>query len=170
MNTNWPRWIAISIAKHFADQSELTLISVENDITQALNAGKLPLFIEGQYRKQRDMKRLCELRWDGPEFIETAKNQWLGRVTINAHIQVAVEAGDLWTQQRAQGIAGVAFTDIEIFKYGDGVDDDESSLGCLRLIQDPNRGQAIRIMNFGTTDADIQQSAIEADFEIDLTT
>jgi hypothetical protein len=172
VNSDWPRWFAASIAKHFVDQTDLVLISNENDIDRALIDDKLPIFIEGHYRRTRDYKRLCELRYDGPYLTETAKDQWIGNVAINVLLQVALPSDDLWTLQRMQGIIGAAFTTILIYKLGTGAADDGTILACMDIVQDAMSGQDLKIMNLGNVSetTDIQQSAIEAQYKVHLTT
>jgi hypothetical protein len=170
MNKHWPRWIVSSVAQHFAARDDIVLISNENDITRTLADGNLPLFVEGQNRRSREIERLLELRIDGPSFVQQTKDKWQGIVIVNALIQIGQPTSDLWTLQRAQGIVATAFTDILIYKYGPDTVDTGDLLGCLKLIQNDLKGDLIEINNFGpmTNDAELQQSAIEGKYKIDL--
>lgn len=153
MTQHWPRWIFASISKHFDDRKQ-----------------GLPLFIEGQNRNTRDTKDFFELRVDGPRLTELTKGSWHIYIEVNILVQSAMDDLDYHRIHRNVGIAVEAMTNLLIFKYGSKVEDDQSFLGCLKLIQDTRSRERIQVFNFGQIDVDtrLMQSAVEGHYEMNL--
>ena len=153
MNEHWPRWIFASISKHFD-----------------ANRGSLKLHIEGQYRDTRSEQDFIELRLNGPEFTELSKNYWRIRVRVNVLVQSVKNETNFHRIHTNVGIVVKAFDTINIKKYGDGVDDDDSLLGCLKLVQEPG-DEPVAVHHFGQVDPSTQlvQAAVEGLYEMHLT-
>jgi hypothetical protein len=155
MNSNWPRWLFASITKYFND-----------------NRNNIAMFIEGQDRETERLDSYFELRIDGPFILQQSKDYWQLDVEINVLICVTKSRTDFHKQFRLQGALAKLFTDIPIYKLGDGPDDDQTILGCLKLSPSQNFRDAVRVSNFGQIQPELPllQSTIEAHFEITLDT
>lgn len=151
IDPNWARWILAGVSDHF-------------------DAVSLPLFVEGQERNTKDQKSTMELRLDGPWYNEVSKNYWKIRVEINILIQTAMRVADFHLHHTNMGLVGAAFTDISIFRCGDGPADDDSFLGCLKLIQDERKRERVVTSNFGQieTHVKIQQATVEGHYDMTL--
>ena len=153
-NPHWPRWIFASISKHFSDRK-----------------GSYTLYIEGQPRTAPQPADLLELRVDGPYLTEYSKGEWYGYVEVSILQQTILTDTNYHNLATMQGLVASAFTDIQCYKYGTGVADDQSFFGCLKLIQDPTKRERIQINNFGIIDPATQmmQGTVEGHFRIELT-
>jgi hypothetical protein len=148
IDPNWSRWIFASIAKHFDDAKQ-----------------NIPLYIDGQDRTQTPPVEGAELRVNGPFINNPSKGYYLLMIDVNILLNVTFSSTDSYKLWRTLGIFLTAFDIyIPVRKYGD----DDSLLGCLRLI--PNRGDEIIISHFGQVSPDIRlyQSAIDAMYELEL--
>lgn len=154
-NANWERWIFASAGKHF-DARKSTLA----------------LFIEGQHRDGFDDKKdFAELRVDGPYFVQQSKGYWRCFTEINILVQSTM--GDVnWHKIHTDtGIITAAFTEISVYKYGDGAQDDDSLLGCMTLVDDAIRGrERIQVSHFGqvATATKLMQATVEGHYEMFL--
>lgn len=153
-NPNWERWIFASISKHFDDRRQ----GVE-------------LFIEGQKQKVPSPPDLFELRVDGPDFTQVSALDWEIHIEVGVLVNATNDQKDYHRIHKLCGIITEAFTDIPVYRYGDGVDDDDSFLGCLLLQQDLGSRKSIQVTPFGKTDVavPIMQSSVEAKFAMTLT-
>jgi len=152
-NKNWPRWIFASVSKHFD-----------------ANKDTLPLFIEGQYRNTRSEKDFLELRVDGPYFTEFSKGYWRAFIEINVLVQSAMDDSNFHRIHEDVGIAAAAFSTIHVYKYGNGVDDDGTLLGCLKLVADHRGKERIQINHFGQIGPSegLMQACVEGHYEMFL--
>ncbi len=153
-NTNWPRWIYASTSKYF----------------QAIaDAYPMHMFLEGVERDTKNESKWLEFRVDGPQTREISKGYFRLDVEINILWSIHLSSTDFHDQQRIPGMLVEAMTDICIYKYGDGDDDDDSLLGVLILSQDPN--SPIRNNNFGQVRPDTQlvQGSVEGTYRMHLT-
>lgn len=158
MNPNWQRWITASLNKNFND--------VLSDADQPL-----PLYIEGTDRRTNELQTYAELRVDGPYYVELSKGYWQIDVDIDVLIDHKVNNEDLYAMQRAIGTVLAAFTtDIPVFMYGDGTDDDPmTQLGCFKLLPDE---EPIRVTNFGQPKLENReyQATVNAKYRMNLST
>ena len=154
-NKSWARWIKASVSKHFDDRRD-----------------GIPLFIENQHRDTDEEQELFELRMDGPRLLEVSKNCWKLRIEVNILIQTIMNDEDYHRIDDMVGIAQSAFIDIPVFRYGNRPDDDNSFLGCLRLLQNPSNIDYLEANRFGQIDirTKLLQSTVEGHFEMDLQT
>ncbi len=150
-NENWPRWIFASVCKHF------------NTLR-----GDLPLFIEGQLRETEGVKDFIELRVDGPDLTEVSKGYWRAYNEINVLVQSAQDESDFHRIHRNVGLVAQMFTNIQVFRYGNGVDDTSTLLGCMKLINDFKSHEKIQIAHFGKVDAatPLLQATVEGHYEM----
>ncbi len=152
-NANWPRWIYASTSKHF----------------QAIaDAYPIHMYLESAERDTKNESTWLEFRMDGPQTREISKGYFRLDVEINILWSVHLNPADFHEQQRILGMLVEAMTDICIYKYGDGVDDDDSLLDTLMLRQDPNN--PIRGNNFGQVRPDTQlvQGSVEGTYRMYL--
>lgn len=159
MNPNWQRWVVASFNKHFND---------------AITGNNPPLFmyVEGTDRRTNEQQTYTELRVDGPYYTELSKGYWQLDVEVDILIMHKVGNVDLYAPQRAIGIVLAAFTtDIPVFMYGDGTDDDSlTQLGCFVLL--PDEPEPIRVTNFGQPRLENReyQSTVNAKYRMFLST
>ena len=153
INPNWDRWIFASVSNHF------------NTLAIAV---PLPLFIEGQHRDTREIKDFFELRLDGPRMTEVSANNWQIRIEINCLVQSAMDETNYHRIRQNTGVVAAMFTGIGIFKYGDGLDDDQSQIGCMILLQDKRGRDFLEISHFGQIEpaTKLLQSTVEGHYEM----
>jgi hypothetical protein len=155
-NKSWARWIKASVSKHFDDRKE-----------------DVHLFIENQHRDTDEVKEFIELRVDGPRCLEVSKDCWKIRVEINLLIQVVMNDKDYHRIDDIVGIVQAAFTNsIPVYRYGNRTGDDDTFLGCLRILMDPSTRDFLEANRFGQIDirTKLLQSTVEGHYEMDLQT
>ena len=156
MNENWPRWIFASVSQHFDG-----------------NLGDTEVFYEGKKRSAENFQTdLFEFRMDGPYYLQLSKTLWEAKIEINILAQAAIDDHDFHKVHRMVGVAATAFhPGINVFKYGDGAEDDDSLLGCLQLIQNRDNREFLSINHFGQINPDQQlmQATVEGHYVIQLT-
>lgn len=153
INPNWQRWITASVNKHFN--------TAKGDYT---------LYIEGDERVTSDEGVFAELRSDGPFFKRPCKGLVYMDVEINVLIQAVMDPTDLYVGPKIAGYFAAIFTNIiRVYKYGNGNDDDDTLLGCLRQRDDRNHN-SLDIGNFGIIrqDTRITQMTIEGHYRLEL--
>ncbi len=157
-NPNWARWIFASIAKNLntvADDNGIEAIveGVDDEtdgFTQATDhveiriSGPFTKEMSGEYRIQMDVNVILTSRFDAKQ-----KNRHL--LLTNAGLFHAAMDGA-----------------ILIYKYGDGVEDDDSYLGCL--VPRSGKNDTIRVIHFGKVDPTdkVKQSVVDARYEMFL--
>lgn len=151
---NWPRWTFASASKHFST---------------AAAAYPIALFIEGTDRQTNTEVKWLEFRMDGPRLTEVSRNYYRLDVEINMFWSANMDQVDFHEPYRLIGLLQTAMTDICVYRYGDGPDDDDSFLGTLQLVQD--RSNPIRMANFGQIlpDTKIVQGTVEGTYKMYLT-
>jgi hypothetical protein len=150
MNSNWPRWIYASITDHFAQGQSL------------------PVFVEGQPRETWEDGELIEVRINGPHFIQGSASEWKAEVELNVLVQCPFNVSDLHRIHRLVGSIASLFGQIQIFKFGSGVLDDQSLLGCLVIKPNPITGRLITTNHYGQAENEksLLQAEVEASFEV----
>lgn len=160
LDSNLARWIFQSIASHFK--------SVADGIS-------LLYFVEGIDERSEDTMQVdhVELRVNGPDSKETAKDYYDLKVVINFLFtknmdKAGANAFDLiqWTGVFANEMQ----KPIPIYKKGSGAQDDGTLVGCLRV--DKGKNETVRIYHFGQLDKDtrVRQSEVDAVFDMDYKT
>jgi len=153
-NANWPRWIFASICKHFDD-----------------SRGDLTLFIEGQYRNPgAPDKDFLELRVDGPYITELNKNYYKLYLEVNVLVQSQMDDTNYHRIHTDVGNVTSIYTNINLYKYGTGIDDTQEHFGCLNLLQDTQTRDRIQVNHFGQIDPKtrLMQATIEGHYEVHL--
>ena len=154
---NLPRWLFSSIAYHFEG------IAAANNI---------PYFVEGIDERDDDNMQLShvELRVTGPQTKEIAKGYYHVQIVINFMFTSLMDmAGSAYELVQWCGILQDAMLEpIPIYKYGDGADDTQELIGCLRVKD--GKYDAVKLYHFGQmsrTDR-IRQSEIDGIYEMDI--
>jgi hypothetical protein len=138
-NPNWTRWIWASVGKHF-----LVNVATPNSI---------PFLVEGIDERDTTFMESpdrAELRINGPDTRELSAGYWRLWVEINVLVTTYMDGQqkNAYTLESNLGLFHeAADTVIPVFRYGDGVDDDGTLLGCLS----PRTGKndSLRIVHFG---------------------
>ena len=156
-NKHWDRWILASVSEHFDAE-----VVVKESIK---------MFVEGQFRDTNVDKEFFELRIDGPFTRETQKNQWRLVVEINCLVTTTMTDKDFHRPRKHVGSVSTGFHHcIKVFKFGDGLDDDQTLLGVLHL-RGPTDDRVLTT-HFGQIDpqSEIHQTTIEGHYEMELST
>lgn len=153
MDANWPRWIFASCSYHFEQ-----------------NVGGITMFTEGTHRDTELLPEFIEFRMDGPYFTQLNKNYWHCYFEINILLQATMLDTDFHAIHRLAGTVAAAFTEIQIFKYGEGLDDDDSLIACANLKQDVRKRERIQINHFGQVEPETKliQATVEGHYEMHL--
>ena len=113
---------------------------------------------------------------DGPHIQEISKGYFRVYIEISILIQSQIEdglnnAGDFHRLYRDIGYAQLACSPcVHVYKYGDGTDDDNTQLDCLKLIYGGGFRNKLEANNFGQTGPSerLQQAAVEGHYEMYL--
>ena len=122
-------------------------------------------------RQTKDLEEFAEIRIDGPKINQLSKDYWRLYIEINILIQTVMDDDDLHRLYRNIGDVNMAFQNcISVYKYGTGDDDDDSQLGCFKLVTDRFDRENIVTSNFGQIDKSVrlQQATVEAHYEMFL--
>lgn len=152
MDANMPRWIFASISKHFFDRRN-----------------GVDFYIEGQHRDAKINKELIELRIDGPYVTEMSKDVYKYYTEVSVLIQTLKNDKDYHRIHTLTGMIAAAMTDINVYKFGKGLQDDATQfVGCLQLVQDVPSRERVQINNFGQieTSTPLMQASVEAHYKL----
>lgn len=151
-NKNWDRWLRASTRKHFDNLKQT-----------------VPLYIEGTDRDTTDLQDFAEFRMDGPRIKELSKDYFRLEVTINILVTSIMDDTDIDKIDKTIGVMVAAFTPtINVLKYGDGPDDDDSFLDCLLL--SIGRNDILRVNHFGQVERTnrVLQATVEGKYTMTL--
>lgn len=149
VNYNWGRWIYASICKYFNT-----------------NKGDYTMFIEGQEKDTSALTEWFELRVDGPYYSQVNQGYWDCYIEINT-IFTLTNRADTYEARRIADYLASLFNTINCYRYGSGIYDDNSFLGCL-LPVDGYR-ERLQISQFGVMpNAEVQQGSIERHYKMEL--
>jgi len=153
INQDWLRWTVASLAKHF-------------DAAR----GIYPLYIEGDERNTNELRIFGELRFDGPFIKNPSKGLYYLDIEVNILIQAHMDPDDLYAGLKAAGVFASAFDNsIKAYKYGTGANDDDTLLGCYRLMSG-RTNDTVDIGQFGIIrqDTRLTQYTIEGHYRMEL--
>lgn len=140
-DANWPRWVQASVAKHF------------KDVANTNSYSSLVEEIEERTTAFQEAPQRVEIRMNGPFIKEVSKDYWKFEVDANILI-FSHKDGTLDNAYTGTTIAGkmaqAAASQIPVYKYGGGVDDDDSLIGCLNLRR--GNDESIKVHHFGEID------------------
>lgn len=154
-NKNWQRWVIASIAKHFETKF----------------GGEIHLYMENEDRQTEGQEHYCELRVDGPSCDQLSPTTYRLDLTIDALVVSIKSSRNGYTHEDKIGLVSSAFTTgIPVFRYGIGVDDDQTELGCLQLLPDVGKDKIV-VTRFGQTVPylRLQEATIEAEYRMLVT-
>lgn len=158
IDKNIARWIFSSIAVYF------------DAIASPLN---IPLLVEGVDERETDIMESdhAELRINGPFIKELSRDYWRIYVDINILLtdHMAMTQEDAYEIiQRCGAFQQAMFVPIPVKKYGTGVDDDGTQIGCLTLRKTKNDN--VKIIHFGQISRvdRIRQSVIDGRYKMYL--
>jgi hypothetical protein len=158
-NPNWARWIFASIAKH------LDAVAVANSI---------PVVVEGvddETDAFTEATDRVEIRISGP-FTTQMSSEYRIRMDVNVILTSRFD-GQAKNRHAILTNAGLFHEAMDqailIYKFGNGVDDDGSYLGCL--VPRSGKNDTVRVLHFGKVDPTdkVKQSAVDARYEMFLT-
>lgn len=151
-NPNWDRWIFASLADYFTKNVPVQW------------------YVEGEHRTKVVNKDYLELRIDGPYYTEESYNYWYLYLEVSVLVQAVQDDKDSQKIRRLCGQVASAFTSVPVYKYGKGILDDSTLLGCLTLIQDTGKRERIQTNHFGllAPDLKLMQSTVEGHYSINL--
>lgn len=153
-NPDWDRWIFATMSGDFAQQFDTDY----------------QVFVEGTHRGLPDDTELVEFRLDGPHQKQPSKGYFILECEINILCRSYMDDDDFHKMRRLVGkVKSWLGQDHCIYRYGDGLNDDDSLLGTLQL---KNRGprNTVRVNHFGQVDHQyrIEEATVAASFEIHL--
>jgi len=153
---NWPRWLFASIADRFK--------------TTATD-NKIPLLIEGiEDRTSEKIRQVdhAELRINGPTTREVSKGYFELDLNVNIILQSYMTEENAYTIIQNAGVFFAAMGPIEVYKHGNGPDDDGSFLGCLSLREDLSEPRFISHFGQLKEDVRLRESMVGGKFQICL--
>ena len=141
MNENWPRWIIASVNDHFDSVADL---------------------VTGEVAGELNDNETVEVRVNGPYIDELSKDDFKITATVNVVIQSVMSDLEYHNIHRKVGKVLVLFTAITVKKFGDGVDDDQTELGCFR------KPRSIQVNYFGEIEPQLrlEQASVSAEYEM----
>lgn len=152
-NADWDRWIWATLGFDF-----------KTDFPN------YETFIEGTHRGLPSNTELLELRMDGPQRRKPSRGYYILYVEINILVRSFMDDADFHKMRKLTGeVATWLENDFCIYRYGDGVQDDDTLLGTLQL---KNRGpkENVRVLHFGQIGPkyQVEEATVQAAFEIHL--
>ena len=152
--TSLPKWIQLSVCKHFTD-----IITT------------LHVFVEGQERRTNQKSDWCELRVDGPWLRQYTRTDLGVYTEVNSLISTFIDDTNVAKEATNIGLVLAAFTDLTIYKYGSEVADDGSVVGCMQLLPTDDIRERLEIARFGQIEPEynLLQSTIEGHYKMILT-
>lgn len=160
-NEHWPRWVQSSVGKHFKDVAILG------------NYPSLVEEIEERTSAFQESPQRIEIRVNGPFCKELSKDYWRFEVDPYLFIYSHMD-GTLTNAYEGTIMAGLlaqaAAQPIPVYKFGNGVDDDQSQIGCLTLRR--GNDESVKVFHFGEVDKvnRIVQLAVDVRLEMCLRT
>ena len=151
-NKHWARWILASATKHFQ--------------TMASTNG-IAFHIRGLLRKTASEDEFVEFYMEGPFIVQLSANYF--RLTVGINVLYSVDiTTDYHADMELVGKILESFTQICVYKYGDGVDDDDTYLGRLAPVQGIT--DKINVNTFGVKESNVKvkMGSVEAEYEIYL--
>ena len=145
MDSNLPRWIFSSMAKHFSTVADGLLLNYHVTGVDEPEPGDF----------QADS---AVFRMDGPVAYQSAGGQEWYKVEIMILLTDIVQltndnAYDIY--RWAGAFQSTMLNDaLQVFKYGNGAEDDQSLIGCLA--PDPDLKNNVRVFSYGQVDKDLR--------------
>lgn len=158
VNPNWARWIFASLAKY------LKQVAIDNSILAIVEG------VDDRTDEVMQADEHVEIAITGPFSREASRNYYLLRVGIRVLIHSRM--GQLKNRYAPQQTAGLYHEAMDaviaVYRYGNGLEDDQSHLGCLSPLH--GRNDAVKVYHFGqATPTDrLRQSMVDCWYEMEL--
>lgn len=158
---NWPRWVQASVADHFKAAA-------------AALSPPIPTLVEGIDERTTtfiEANERIEIRVNGPSIVEQSHRYWHLEVDVNILIfsYMGGALPNVYSGTQITGnMAKVANDPIPIYKYGTGVSDDQSLIGCLTLRR--GKEESVKVFHFGEIDREhrLREFAVDVNLEMDI--
>lgn len=156
INKNWTRWIQASLTQYFS-----SFFTGANQVT---------FLVEPWNREAANTdKDYIEQRWNGPFIREYSRALFCVEVDVNFVINSQTNRDDTYTHKQVVGIVQSAMvSQIPVFKYGTGIDDDQTLLECLLLKVSHKSGVFTNYFGRQQDGVEVEQSTVEAAYEMIL--
>lgn len=145
MDSNLPRWIYSSMAKHFS--------TVASGLSLNYHVTGVDEPLPSDFQNDSSIFRM-----DGPVAYQSAGREEWYKVEIMILLTDIVQlTGDnAYDIYRWAGAfqASMLNDALQVFKYGSGVGDDQSLIGCLT--PDPDLKNNVRVFSYGQLDKDLR--------------
>jgi len=155
IHPDWIRWSVASFADHFNSAK-----------------GDYELYLEGDDRDTDDLDIFAEFRVDGPFIKNPSRNYYTLALEVNILIQAHMGLSNIYAGLIAVGVFAAAFTNtVKAYRYGTGVNDDDTLLGCYKHMNSRNN-DSIDVGQFGIIrpDTRIRQYTLEGHYLMELYT
>jgi hypothetical protein len=156
---NWPRWVQASVADHFK------LVAI---------AQGYPALVEGIDERDTEFiesPNRIEIRVNGPFIREASAGYYHFEVDANilifSHMGGQIPNAYFGTEMTGY-MAQAASQPISIYKYGTGVGDDQSLIGCLTLRR--GKDESVKVFHFGEVNKEdrLRQFGVDVSLEMDI--
>ena len=123
INLRWARWITASVNEYL------------NDSLKASLGDNVVFNLEGEVAPdQRKHQVWIEGRMDGPFYRPISAGRWYLWVEINLLVSASINEESVYVyRDYAAACAKALSGSIDLYKFGDDIEDDGSQIGCLLL-------------------------------------
>jgi len=151
MDQDMVRWIIASCRAFFFNRRQGYTLFFEN-----IGAKNL------KDTSGKEVPYYAEFRVDGPGVRQLTKREYVWEIEINVLLHGAVDVRYSDEIEKMLGVFAAAFEDaIPVYRYGDGVRDDQSQIGCLRLFSE--KGEEVQVSRFGQANPDTKLTQASVD-------
>jgi len=155
MNKRLTRWLYASVIKHFKSYIDLESVTFHLGGTE--------------YDVNSTDRDTIALHLNGPKINEICNNVFKVSIEVHCLIQCIMRETNMYRHIDLIGAMNTAcFNGITVYKYGPEAEDDDSFVGCLRLVQDARGSERVETTNFGQVDMSVKllQATVEAQYEM----
>jgi len=145
--TDFPRWIAASIADHFE--------------TEAI----CKTYIETDCKDIEKYNQYLEARIDGPYKNTPSKGYHILTCPVNILVSTNKVTTDVYALHRLLGKVFNAFTTIPIYRYGTSSGDDDSKIGCMDLMTE----EQLILSYLGKVENEMYQGFVQGKYKMEIT-
>jgi hypothetical protein len=156
MNPDMVRWIMASCRSFFYERRN-----------------GIPLFFENTGPKTlldaagNPTKTYGEFRLEGPYFRQVNAVEQQYDIVINILVHTGINVTDSDEIERALGsFASIYQSVIPVYRYGNGIGDDQTFVGCLQLLV--TKGDEVKVSRFGQANPDtrLAQASIDGNYRM----
>lgn len=152
-SSSWPLWIYASIVLHF----------------QQTSPPDCNMFIDGmRFDDSMWPKRAFFLKMDGPFFERAGGSRWDATVHISVDSKTPKSDSDAnYKFRRFMGELLLCFTNINLYKLGDGPNDDSTFIDCL-IMDDTDRAEIMYAGQRGVNQQNPSMASIDMKYNVRL--